>query len=229
MPWLQWETDSCYEGKVYLCVFESLPLLLPLCMQSPQRLASWDTSLPSCETLENQALFLCLSFLTCKMGLITMSHWVGAIMKDGKCLVWNQWRSSVKICEMDRLFLKNWLIKFVCAGSLLLCGLSPVAVSTGSSLLWSSDFPSRWLLSLRAQALGHEGFSSCSMWAPSLCLWGSVALGNVKSSWTRDPTCVLCIGRQILIHCATREVLEKRLMPTPKDISKIGEWMAQAT
>ena len=29
---------------------------------------------------------------------------------------------------------------------------------------------------------------------------------NVESSWTRDRTCVPCIGRQILCHWATREV-----------------------
>ena len=36
---------------------------------------------------------------------------------------------------------------------------------------------------------------------------GSVALRHVESSWTRDGTCVLCTGRQILIYCTTREVL----------------------
>lgn len=34
--WLPRETDFCYEGKVYLCVSESLPLLPPFCMQIPQ-------------------------------------------------------------------------------------------------------------------------------------------------------------------------------------------------
>ena len=40
-------------------------------------------------------------------------------------------------------------------------------------------------------------------------LWhmGLVALQRVGSSQTRDRTCVPCIGRQILIHCTTREVL----------------------
>ena len=33
-----------------------------------------------------------------------------------------------------------------------------------------------------------------------------VALRHVESSWTRDQTCIPCIGRQILNHCATREV-----------------------
>ena len=36
---------------------------------------------------------------------------------------------------------------------------------------------------------------------------GSVAPKHVKSSWTRDGTCVPCIGRQIPIHYTTRKVL----------------------
>ena len=39
-----------------------------------------------------------------------------------------------------------------------------------------------------------------------LRLSGLVAPGCVKSSQTRDPTGVPCIGEQILIHCATRAV-----------------------
>ena len=35
---------------------------------------------------------------------------------------------------------------------------------------------------------------------------GLVALWHMGSSWTRDGTCVPCIGRWILNHCATREV-----------------------
>ena len=34
-----------------------------------------------------------------------------------------------------------------------------------------------------------------------------VALRHVESSQTRDWTCVSCIGRRILTHCTTREVL----------------------
>ena len=39
-------------------------------------------------------------------------------------------------------------------------------------------------------------------------LWhtGLVAQQHVESSWTRDQTHVLCIGRQILTHCNTWEV-----------------------
>ena len=68
------------------------------------------------------------------------------------------------------------------------------------------------------------GFSSCKAWARgawhqrlqltgckhglSSCVWHMhlVALRHVESSWTRDQTHVPCIGRQILIHCTTREV-----------------------
>ena len=42
---------------------------------------------------------------------------------------------------------------------------------------------------------------------PSGCGTGAwVALRNVESFWTGDWTHVRCIGRQILIHCTTREV-----------------------
>ena len=84
--------------------------------------------------------------------------------------------------------------------------------------------------------LQAAGFSSCSTWAQYLwfralkptvaCrtkaqwswlagprvraqwLWhgGFVALQCVEASWTRDLTCVPCIGRQIPIHCTTREL-----------------------
>ena len=61
----------------------------------------------------------------------------------------------------------------------------------------------------RAQAPGHSGFSSCSSQAPGLGLsnCGSAAPRRVESSRTRNGTCVPCNGRQMLIHCSTREVL----------------------
>ena len=61
------------------------------------------------------------------------------------------------------------------------------------------------------------GFSSCGAGAQSLRLAGPrawarqlfymdlVAPQHVESSWTKDQTGFPCIGRQILIHCATRE------------------------
>ena len=50
------------------------------------------------------------------------------------------------------------------------------------------------------------GFSSCSTQAQYLWCMGLVALQHVESSQTRDWTHVLCISRQILIHCTTIEV-----------------------
>ena len=66
--------------------------------------------------------------------------------------------------------------------------------------------------------LQSAGFSSCGTWAQQLWLAGSRAQAqqlwctglaapwHVGSSRTRARTRVPCIGRQILNHCATREV-----------------------
>ena len=43
-------------------------------------------------------------------------------------------------------------------------------------------------------------------WAENFRLRGLVAPRPVESSWTWAQTCVLCIGRQILNHWATKEV-----------------------
>ena len=52
----------------------------------------------------------------------------------------------------------------------------------------------------RAQALGHAGFRSCSVWAQQLWCMGLVALSHVGSSRTSDQTGVPCIARWILNH-----------------------------
>ena len=61
-----------------------------------------------------------------------------------------------------------------------------------------------------AQASHYRGLSCCGAQAPDaqaqqLWLTGPVAPRHVGSSQTRARTCVPCIGRQILNHCATRE------------------------
>ena len=43
-------------------------------------------------------------------------------------------------------------------------------------------------------------------WAQRLWRAGLVAAWQVEPSWSRDRTCVPCIGRQVLNHCATKEV-----------------------
>ena len=84
-------------------------------------------------------------------------------------------------------------------------GLSPVAVSRGYSLCGARASHCSDLL----QSTGSRcmGFSSCSTQAQYLWCMGLVALQHVESSQTRDWTHVLCIGKQILIHCATWEDL----------------------
>ena len=57
----------------------------------------------------------------------------------------------------------------------------------------------------------YRGLSCCGAQAPDaqaqlLWLTGPVAPRHVGSSQTRARTCVACIGRQILNHCATREI-----------------------
>ena len=65
------------------------------------------------------------------------------------------------------------------------------------------------LSSCGAQASHRSGFSSCRAQALGCSLWftGLVAPQHVGSPQTRDRTHVPCIGRWILNHWATREVL----------------------
>ena len=86
-----------------------------------------------------------------------------------------------------------------CAGflQLWLAGANS-SLECAGFLLW-------WLLlwSLGSRCLG---FRSCGTQAQWLRM-GLAALQHVVSSQTRDQTHFSCIGRQILTHCATREVL----------------------
>ena len=56
---------------------------------------------------------------------------------------------------------------------------------------------------VRLQWLQLPGPGAQAHWL--LCV-GLVPPWHVGSSWTRAQTCVPCIGRQILIHCTSREV-----------------------
>ena len=73
----------------------------------------------------------------------------------------------------------------------LLIALASLAAEHG---LQTCRLQQLWLVGCRAQAqqLWHTGL---------------VPLRHVGSSRTRARTCVPCIGRQILNHCATREAL----------------------
>ena len=76
------------------------------------------------------------------------------------------------------------------------------------------------LLTVVASLAGEHGLQACGLqqWQYTGSVVGArrlqqlwcmvlVASWHVESSWTRDRTCVPCIGRWILIHCTTREVL----------------------
>ena len=83
---------------------------------------------------------------------------------------------------------------FGCAESLLLRG--PLSrCSKCGSLMAGSPPPASWFTCFRAHGLQQ-------LWLP-----GPAAPQHVVgSSWTRDRTRVLCIGRRILNHWTTREV-----------------------
>ena len=94
------------------------------------------------------------------------------------------------------------LLIFGCAGSSLLCAGSVVTVVSGNnSSLRCTGLLLQWLLSLQSTGSRCMGFSSFSSWALA-------ALKLVESFQTRDRTRVPSVGRQILSHCTTREVLE---------------------
>ena len=72
---------------------------------------------------------------------------------------------------------------------------------------------SKWeVLSRGHMQVSHcSGFTYWGAWAlgsrlQQLWLMGLVALQHVESSWTRDQTHVLCIGRWVLNHWTMREV-----------------------
>ena len=94
-------------------------------------------------------------------------------------------------------FLINLFI-FGCFGSSFLC--------EGFLQLWRAGATPH-----RGARVSHcRGLSRCGAQAPDaqaqyLWLTGLVAPWHVGSSQTRARTCVPCIGRQILNHCATRE------------------------
>ena len=122
---------------------------------------------------------------------------------------------------VSNAFLKSiYLFIFGCTGSWFL----QVVASQGYSLLRCTGFSLWWLLLQQSTGFRHTGFSivprefcSCGRWPPgfsgsrvhrfcSYGTWALVAPQHAESFWTRNWTCIPCIGRQILIHCATKKV-----------------------
>ena len=95
---------------------------------------------------------------------------------------------------------------FVCTGSSLLHTDFLYLQQVGSSLHCGVPAFHCSGFSCGAWAVGHTGLSSCGTWAQ---LWpiGLVALWHVEPSQTRiEPMSSALAGRQILIHCTTREI-----------------------
>ena len=126
----------------------------------------------------------------------------------GKCLHFekmpreNMHKGSHYLWVWYSFFFFNWqvyLFIFGCAWSSLLHGLSLVVVSRGH-------------FCCSAQNSHCSGFSCCG--ALAVGSWASIVVVHrlssstpVVSSGTRDQTHVSCIGRWMLNHWATREVL----------------------
>ena len=98
------------------------------------------------------------------------------------------------------IYLFIYLFIYGCVGSSFLC----------------KDFLQLWQAGATphrgARASHYHGLSCCGAQVPDtqaqqLWLTGPVSPWHVGSSPTRARTCVPCIGRQILNHCATREAL----------------------
>ena len=128
-------------------------------------------------------------------------------------------------CCVGSLLVGTGFLQLQRAGATLCCGAwashcsgfsccGARALGTQASVVVASG-----LRSCSVRVLGCTGFSRCGSQAQYLSLagcrtqaqqlWhmGLIAPRHVGSSWTRDQTRVPCIGRQILNHCATREVL----------------------
>ena len=109
----------------------------------------------------------------------------------------------------------------LCWGFIAVCRLSLVVTGKGYSSLRCTGSSLWWLLLVQSTSSRHTGFSRGSKWVQYLWLsdskvmgqqlqrLGLVALwpGQVESSWTRDQSHIPCIGRWILIPCATGKVL----------------------
>ena len=112
----------------------------------------------------------------------------------------SEWRCHIQSSVFSLKKKMILLFTFGCAGCLLLQE-GFLQVRRGGATLC-----------LGAQASHCRGFTCCGAWAlehrhSSFRCMGLTVRRPVRSSWTRDGTCVACTGRQIPIHCTTREAL----------------------
>ena len=101
---------------------------------------------------------------------------------------------------------KIFIYPLLAALGLHCCSFALVVVSRGYSWLQCiASYRGRFSC-WQSMASRCLGFSSCSTWAQQLWHMGWANRSHMESSQTRDQTHVLCIQRQTLIHCTTREV-----------------------
>ena len=122
-------------------------------------------------------------------------------------------------------YLLIYLFIFGCVGSSLLCSGFLQQWRVGATLCCGAQASHcHGFLLLWSTGSRRTGFSSCGTWTQQLWAVGSraqaqqmlrtgfLAPWHVGSSRARAQTCVPCIGRQILNHCATREAPEQMLL-----------------
>ena len=107
------------------------------------------------------------------------------------CLACWLWTLAASLFPVVFIIILHFIYLWLCWVFIAACELFLIAVSPGYSLAWYPRFSLRWLL-----FLGSKGSRMCL-----------VVLWHVESPWTRDETSILCIGRWILDHWTTREVL----------------------
>ena len=133
---------------------------------------------------------LLLSLGSCHLH-INVSQWPLTLTLDKLSLFHRERRKKILYYGNIGFLIKDCFHYFFfgCCGSSLLCAGFLQLRRAGATLCCGA----------RASHCG--GFSCCRAWA--LGAWASVVAVcgmHVGSSWTRDQTCVPCIGRRILNH-----------------------------
>ena len=109
--------------------------------------------------------------------------------------VFNELNVFSELNEFSFSTLKFFIIYFwLCWVFVAACGLSLVVANGSCSLV----------VCVLLTAVASLGAEHRPLVVVAL---GLVVSQYVESSWARDQTCVPCIGRRMLIHCATRKVL----------------------
>ena len=119
------------------------------------------------------------------------------------CLLWrNVCISPLYNAYVGPFFKKDAFIHLVLATLGLLCCVCAFSRCGKQGLLFAAcmSFSLQLLLSLRSTGSRLVDFSICGVWTQKLCYMRLFVPWHVGSSWTRDRTCVPCVGRWILNH-----------------------------